>query len=186
MGDQYSNIGYWKKSIIEIKNKELISCSYKKIDIQILVFLKMSYFWYNKTEWKTILFLVRILMITTFFWRNSGVSLKGRVSRLPEQPSWLYTLIALQQHLTIPRKYHPTENWLSSRCLTSMIIRELVFPSWHQPLTTFTKAYCHLNRKTFHLPRVSLGCFYARRVKIFFTNKLIVKLKNDGWLRLKM
>ena len=35
---------------------------------------------------------------------------------------------------TLQRVY-PTENWLSSRCLPSQMVRELVFPSWPQPLT---------------------------------------------------
>ena len=35
-----------------------------------------------------------------------------------------------------PRRFYPTEGGLSSRRLTSGIIRELLFPSGHQPLTT--------------------------------------------------
>ena len=43
-------------------------------------------------------------------------------------------LTFLQQHLPLPRKFDPTENWLSSRCLTSVITPELVFKSWHKRL----------------------------------------------------
>ena len=57
------------------------------------------------------------------------VSLKGQISRLRGQPNLLYTLIALQQHSPLPRRFRPTENGLSSRCLTSVIVRKLVFPS---------------------------------------------------------
>ena len=48
----------------------------------------------------------------TFFLvlKDSGVSLKGQISYLPEPPYWLYVLIALQQHSPLPRKYHQTEN----------------------------------------------------------------------------
>ena len=31
-------------------------------------------------------------------WKNSGVMLRGQISRLPEQPYWIYALIALEQH----------------------------------------------------------------------------------------
>ena len=57
------------------------------------------------------------------FWRESGVSLKGRISHLPEQPCWLYSKIALQQHSPV-LIFFPSEDWLSSRCLTSVIKRE--------------------------------------------------------------
>ena len=58
------------------------------------------------------------------FW---GVSLEGRISRLPEK-----TLLALSLNCStkaLPRRYHPTENWLISRCWTSVIARELELPS---------------------------------------------------------
>ena len=38
---------------------------------------------------------------------------------------------ALQQHSPLTRKFYSSEHWLSSRCLTSVIMRELVFPPWH-------------------------------------------------------
>ena len=50
-------------------------------------------------------------------WRDSGFSLKGRISCRHEQPWWLYSLIALQQHSPYPRKFYPSENWLSSKIL---------------------------------------------------------------------
>ena len=58
----------------------------------------------------------------------------------PNFPSIWATILALQLDcstaaLTVTRKFHPTENWLSSRSFTSVIVRELVFPSWYQPLT---------------------------------------------------
>ena len=65
-----------------------------------------------------------------------GSASRGRISRLPEQPCWLYALIALQQYSPLPRKFYQSGKWLSSRCLTSVIVRELVFPPWHQPLTS--------------------------------------------------
>ena len=43
----------------------------------------------NKSNGEDTFFLVR---------RNSWVSLMGRISRLPEQPCWLYVLIVLEQH----------------------------------------------------------------------------------------
>ena len=53
----------------------------------------------------------------------------------PNFPSPRATTLALQQHPPLLRKFYPSGNWLSSRCLTSAIARVLVFPSWHQPLT---------------------------------------------------
>ena len=41
---------------------------------------------------------------------------------VPDQPCWFHTLIALHQHSPLSRRYYPTENWLSSRCLTLVII----------------------------------------------------------------
>ena len=49
--------------------------------------------------------------------------------------------MALQQHSPLSRKFYPSENWLSSSCLTSVITRELVFPSWYQPLTLSSVSY---------------------------------------------
>ena len=46
----------------------------------------------------------------------------GRISLVPEQPRWLYALIFLQQYSPLPRRFYPSENWLSSRCLTSVIV----------------------------------------------------------------
>ena len=43
-------------------------------------------------------------------WRDSGVSLRGRISCLPVQPCWLYSLIALQQHSPLPRRFYPSES----------------------------------------------------------------------------
>ena len=45
--------------------------------------------------------------------RHSEVSLEGRISRLAEQQRWLYALIALQQHLPIPRRFfiHLKTGW---------------------------------------------------------------------------
>ena len=71
--------------------------------------------------------------ILFFVWRDSGLSLKCRISRLPDQPCWLHALIALQQHSPLTRKFNPSEDWLSLRCLTSVIERALVFPYWPQP-----------------------------------------------------
>ena len=58
-----------------------------------------------------------------------------QISPLPEQLCGFNTLIAWLQHSPLPTRCYPTENWMRSRCLTSVIVRELVFPSWHQPLT---------------------------------------------------
>ena len=54
-------------------------------------------------------------------WRVSWVSLKKA-----EFP------VSLSSHDGFGR--YPSENWLSSRCLTSVIVQALVFPPWHQPL----------------------------------------------------
>ena len=70
-------------------------------------------------------------------WSNSGVILQGRISCLHERPCWLHALVAIQQRSPLFRKFYPSEDWLSSRCLTSVIARELVFPSWHQMLTSY-------------------------------------------------
>ena len=59
----------------------------------------------------------------------------GRISRLPQEPWMLYALIALQQHSPFPRRFYPTENWLSSRCLTSVSFQNRYFQldisHWH-------------------------------------------------------
>ena len=47
----------------------------------------------------------------------------------------------IKQHSPLFRGGHPSENWLSSRCLTSVIVPELVFSSWHQPLTSNSCSY---------------------------------------------
>ena len=51
-----------------------------------------------------------------WFWRDSGVSLVGQISLLPEQPGWLWSWLALQQHWLLPRRFYTSENWLSSKC----------------------------------------------------------------------
>ena len=65
-----------------------------------------------------------------FFW---FVGILGSASRAKFPVS---TMLALRLNCSTaaPRKFYPSEDWLSSRCLTSVIA--LVFPSWHQPLTS--------------------------------------------------
>ena len=46
---------------------------------------------------------------TLLVWRDYGVSLWGRITDLPEQQCWLYSLIALQQLSPLPRKFNPSE-----------------------------------------------------------------------------
>ena len=75
-----------------------------------------------------------------FVYRDSGVSLKGRISQVPERLCWLYALIVLKRNSPLPKRYYWTENWLSSRCPIEVIVRELVFPSWHHPLTWWLSA----------------------------------------------
>ena len=53
----------------------------------------------------------------------------GQISHLPEHPHWPYALIAKQQHSPLCRMFYPAEDCLSSRCLTLVIIREVLFPS---------------------------------------------------------
>ena len=64
---------------------------------------------------------------------------RGQGSHVPpQQPCCLYPL---QQHSPLLRKFYPSEDWLSSICLTSVIAQELVFPSWHLPQTTRVGRY---------------------------------------------
>ena len=42
-------------------------------------------------------------------------------------PIMVQTFLVL--HVPLSRRFDQSENWLSSRCLTSMITRDLVFPS---------------------------------------------------------
>ena len=49
--------------------------------------------------------------------------------RLPEQLRWLYALINLLHRSPLPRRFYPTENWLSSMSFNSAIVQGLVFPS---------------------------------------------------------
>ena len=66
------------------------------------------------------------------FW---GQHLGAKFPVSPEQPCGLFALIALQPHSPLSGKLCPSVNWLCSRCLTSVIVREPISPSWHQPLT---------------------------------------------------
>ena len=115
--------------------------------------------------------------------RDPGVSLKGRISRLPEQPCWLYASTALQQHSQLPRTFCPSENWLSSRCLTSLIVRELVFPSWHQPLTKGgTCLYCWFSwLLSIYGPVLSIGF----KILMKFHKHFFTALKCSLLLRVK-
>ena len=68
---------------------------------------------------------IQLLLVIAFFWGLEGfwdhaAASSGKFPAcLPEQPCWLYALIALvQQHSPLPRWFYPTENWLISRCLT--------------------------------------------------------------------
>ena len=83
---------------------------------------------------KTLLFFLALLLDKVIIIR---VSLWGRISHLPEQQCWLYALDCSTAGSPLTRKFYPSGNWLSSRCLTSVIVQELVFPSWHQPLTNY-------------------------------------------------
>ena len=60
----------------------------------------------------------------------------------------LYSKIALQQQSPLLRKLYPSEDCLSSRCLTSVIAPELVFPSdisrWYWDHLMCKKKYAHL------------------------------------------
>ena len=72
-------------------------------------------------------FLVLFFFKGRLWWTKcTGLRGKGISNGHPMFPTFL------QQHLPPLRKFDPTENWL--RCLTSVITRELVFPSWHKPL----------------------------------------------------
>ena len=64
-------------------------------------------------------------MIISVFEAFLGQAL-GQTSHNPEQPCQLYTLIALQQNFPLPGGYYPTENWLSTLCLTSYHLDELM------------------------------------------------------------
>ena len=66
----------------------------------------------------------------TFFlvWRDFwGQPQLPKLFYLSEQPCWLPALNALEQHSPLIRRFYPSDNWLRSRCLTSVIVRELVF-----------------------------------------------------------
>ena len=64
------------------------------------------------------------------------------------------TMLALHfdcSTVALPRSFHVTENWLSSRSLTSFIIWGLIFPSWHQPLTFSVQLVNSMSFFTFFL-----------------------------------
>ena len=48
---------------------------------------------------------------------------------LNNQVGFTSRLLYSSMHSPLPRRVYPSENWLSSGCLTSVIVRELVFPS---------------------------------------------------------
>ena len=54
---------------------------------------------------------------TFLVWRNSGVSHWSRISRLPEQPCWLYAQIALRQHSPLPREFYPSKKLVEPKML---------------------------------------------------------------------
>ena len=96
--------------------------------------LSFNFFYYYLLTSNRIYIGKRLDLPIVFFlvWRDFEVSLKGQISPSPQATM----LIALQQHSPLLRKFYPSEDWLSSRCVTSVIARELVlFPSWHQPPT---------------------------------------------------
>ena len=78
-------------------------------------------------------------------------------------PFWLYALIALQRHSPLLRKFYPSEDWLSSRCLTSVILQELVFPSGHHQLKilllTFLNIFSLNFRNVFVWSGSGAGCW---------------------------
>ena len=63
------------------------------------------------------------------FWLGGirGSAFGPNFPRTTEQPCWLSTSIALQQHSPPPRRFYPTENWLISSWLTSGIVWELLY-----------------------------------------------------------
>ena len=65
-----------------------------------------------------------ILCVSEGFWGQPP----SQISLVRKQPCWLFTLIDLCTAALL-QKYYLTENGLSSRCLTFMIIQELGFPS---------------------------------------------------------
>ena len=87
-------------------------------------------------------------------WRESAINHKGQISHLPEQLCWLSALIALPVALTTPRGFYPTENWF--RCLNSVTVRGLVFPSGHQPLTNLNIFTDLIETLLSHIPTVKV------------------------------
>ena len=110
------------KESLNIKEKHFGSWTPSKTSLLNLINLECLF---SNCKIYNAIYYLYILLV----WRDPGVSLKGRISRLPGQPCWLYAWIALQQHSPILRELKQSENWLSSRCLTSVIVQELVFPS---------------------------------------------------------
>ena len=84
----------------------------------------------------------------SFFFRFGRILVSVSSAEFPlVSPSnhvgFIYALIALQQHSPLPRRFYPSENWLSSRCLNSVIVRELVFPSWREAADWGMPVLCH-------------------------------------------
>ena len=94
----------------------------------------MSLFWLKYTfklskkaigsvSWNRLTYKTRCGWLTFFFFFFIGLERfwgqpKGQKipSLSPEQPCWLYALIALQQRSPLLRKFDPSEDWLRSRC----------------------------------------------------------------------
>ena len=66
-------------------------------------------------------------------WRDSWIRLWAEFPVSPSHHVGFTPRLLYSSTPHSPRKFHPSENRLSSRCLTSVIVRKLVFPCWHQP-----------------------------------------------------
>ena len=79
---------------------------------------------------------MRIYEFDPNVWRFGGIPGSRSWSSFPCPRKKLLVSHLSCSSSALPRRCY-TENCFSSRCLTSVIVRELVFQSWYQPLTIF-------------------------------------------------
>ena len=105
-------------------------------------------------------------------WKDSGFSLRGRISRLP----------ALSNHVDI----QPWSIWLlvELKMLTLVIIQELVFPSWQQPLS-IQRCYCirrhfgdfsEWEKKEYLFKNIHFMCCDVKSIKELVSNEQCILL----------
>ena len=81
---------------------------------------------------------VKYFLYCTHFlaWRDSGAASRAEFPVPPSNHVGFTPRLLYSSTHHSPESFTHLKTGLSSRCLTSVIVLELVYPSWHQPLTS--------------------------------------------------